>query len=105
MVVGDRAVGITVEFSEPAQIVPYGLIVGVENMSAVAVDLDALHFLRVDIPSDVLPLFYHQDGLSAGPRLLGERGAKESRADDQIVILHLKTSTSIRFRGPEPSII
>ena len=51
--VGDRRVDVVVELGEAADVVPDVLHGGVEDVGAVAVDLDALDVLGVDIAGDV----------------------------------------------------
>ena len=75
-----------VEGHEPVDIVPHRFIVGVEDMRTVAMDVDALHLFGVDIAGDVRPLVDDEDGFAGGFCLLGEDGAEEAGADDEIVV-------------------
>lgn len=52
--VGDRRVNVVVELGEAVDVVPDVLHGGVEDVRAVAVDLDALDVLGVDIAGDVI---------------------------------------------------
>ena len=54
VVVGHRAVGVAVELCKLVHILPHSLVVGVEDMGTVAVDIDALHALGVDVARDVV---------------------------------------------------
>ena len=56
MVIRHRRIGVAVEFREPVDILPRGLVVGVENMGTVAVDVDALPLLGVDVACNVAAL-------------------------------------------------
>ena len=52
--VGDRRVDVVVELGEAVDVVPDVLHGGVEDVRAVAVDLDALDVLGVDVAGDVV---------------------------------------------------
>ena len=80
LVIGNRRVGEAVERRKAAHIIPHLFVVGVEDMRAVAVDVDALHLFGVDIAGDVRPLVDDEDGFAGGFRLLGEDGAEEAGA-------------------------
>ena len=68
-------------------IIPNGLVVGVEDVGAVDMDVDALDLLGVDIAGNVGALVDDQDGFSRPHGLPGADRAVESRADDQIIIM------------------
>src|SRR5699024_6721819 len=67
-------------------IVPHFLVGGVENMRAVAVHVDALDFLGVDIARDVAALVDHQAALARRRGLMGKYSAEQPGAYDQIVV-------------------
>ena len=70
-------------------VLPYALVVGVEDMRAVTVHVHALHVLGIDIAGDMLPLFHDQHALALRGRLLRENSAEQSRTDDQIIVFHI----------------
>lgn len=80
--VGDRRVDIIVELGEAVDVVPDVLHGGVEDMRAVAVDLDALDVLGVDVAGDVIAAIDDQDRLAGALGGVGEDGAREAGADD-----------------------
>ena len=49
VIVGNGAVGVAVELRKLVHILPHGLVVGVEDVGTVAVHIDALHRLGVDV--------------------------------------------------------
>ena len=55
-------------------------------MCAVPVDMNALHIGRVAVSADVAAPLHHKAALSLFLRLVGKDRAKESGADDQIII-------------------
>lgn len=56
-----------------------------EDVCAVAMNLNVFYFFRVDVAADVIPPIDHQDGFPRFPHLLGKGRAEQSRADYQIV--------------------
>ena len=82
LVVGHGGVGEAVEGHETVDIIPDFFVIGMENVGAVFVHVNALHLLGVDIAGDVIPLVNDQDGFSRGFGLLGEDGAVKTGTDD-----------------------
>ncbi len=78
MVVGHRAVGVAVELCKLVHILPHSLVVGVEDMCAVAVHIDALHILGVDIARDMVALINDQTLFAC---LFWPRGQTRHRTD------------------------
>ena len=64
MEVGDRRVDVVVELGEAVDVVPDVLHGGVEDVRSVAVDLDALDVLGVDVAGDVVAAVDDQDRLA-----------------------------------------
>src|SRR5699024_7532087 len=93
LIVGHRGVGVAVEGGETVDIVPHGLVVGVEDMRAVAVDGDALDILGIDIAGDMAALVNDQAALAGSGGLAGEYRAEQTGANDQVII-HRKTSST-----------
>ena len=85
--VGDRRVDVVVELGEAVDVVPDVPHGGVEDVGAVAVDLDALDFLGVDVAGDVVAAVDDQDRLVGAPGGVGEDGAGEAGADDEVIVL------------------
>ena len=56
-------------------------------MGAVAVDLDVLDVLGVDVAGDVVAAVDDQDRLAGAPGGVGEDGAGEAGADDEVIVL------------------
>ena len=88
MVIRHRRIGIPVKLRKASDIVPDLFIIGVENMSAVAVNLNALHLFSVDITANMISLINYKDGLTRFLCLLGKSGTKKTRAYNQIIVSH-----------------
>lgn len=56
-------------------------------MRAVAVDLDALDVLGVDVAGDVVAAVDDQDRLAGALGCIGEYGAREAGTDDKVIVL------------------
>ena len=80
--VGDRRVDVVVELGEAVDVVPDVLHGGVEDVRAVAVDLDALDVLGVDVAGNVVAAIDDQDRLAGALCGIGKDGARETGADD-----------------------
>ncbi len=87
MVVGHRAVGVAVELCKLVHILPHSLVVGVEDMCTVAVDIDALHRLRVDIACNVAALIDHKALLACLFCFLGKHRTIKACTYDQVIVL------------------
>ena len=85
--VGDRRVDIIVELGEAVDVVPDVLHGGVEDMRAVAVDLDALDVLGVDVAGDVIAAIDDQDRLAGAFSGIGKDGARKAGTDDEVIVL------------------
>ena len=59
-----------------------------EDMRAVAVDLDSLYRLSIYIAADVRALVDHKNGFAGGVCLLRKGSAKQSCAHHKIIIMH-----------------
>ena len=57
-----------------------------EDMGAILMHMDALDLLAIDIPAQMGPLLDDQALLSVPVGEMGERGAEQAGADNQIVI-------------------
>lgn len=85
--VGDRRVDVVVELGEAVDVVPDVPHGGVEDVGAVAVDLDAFDVLGVDVAGYVVAAVDDQDRLAGAPGGVGEDGAREAGADDEVIVL------------------
>lgn len=85
--VGDRRVDVVVELGEAVDVVPDVLHGGVEDVRAVAVDLDALDVLGVDVAGDVVAAINDQDRLAGALGGIGEDGARKAGTDDEVIVL------------------
>ena len=56
-------------------------------MRAVAVDLDALDVLGVDVAGDVVAAVDDQDRLAGALGGVGEDGARKAGTDDEVIVL------------------
>ena len=63
-------------------------VVGVEDVGAVFVHVDALHVLGVHVARDMVPLVDDQHRFACITALPGEHRAKQSRAYHQVIIFH-----------------
>ena len=85
--VGDRRVDVVVELGEAVDVVPDVLHGGVEDMRAVAVDLDALDVLGVDVAGDVVAAVDDQDRLAGALGGIGKDRARKAGTDDEVIVL------------------
>ena len=85
--VGDRRVDVVVELGEAVDVVPDVLHGGVEDVGAVAVDLDALDVLGIDVAGDVIAAVDNQDRLAGALSGIGKDGARKAGADDEVIVL------------------
>ena len=88
VVIRHRGIGVAVKFREPVDVLPRGLVVGVENMGAVGMYLDSLDLLGIHIAADVTPPVDHKHGLPRRLHLPGKDSAEQPRPHDQIIIPH-----------------
>ena len=85
--VGDRRVDVVVELGEAVDVVPDVLHGSVEDVRAVAVGLDALDVLGVDVAGDVVAAVDDQDRLAGALGGVGEDGARKAGTDDEVIVL------------------
>ena len=83
----------SVELCELGDVVPHFFVVGMENMRAVLVDVDALDVLGVDVARDVGALIHDEHGLAVGLGLMCKNGAVQTGTDNQIIIYHIYSLT------------
>ena len=87
MEVGDRRVDVVVELGEAVDVVPDVLHGGVEDVRAVAVDLDTLDVLGVDVAGDVVAAVDDQDRLAGTLGGIGKDGTRKAGTDDEVIVL------------------
>ena len=85
--VGDRRVNVVVELGEAVDVVPDVLHGGVEDVGAVAVNLDALDVLGIDVAGDVIAAVDDQDRLAGALGGVGKDGARKAGTDDEVIVL------------------
>lgn len=85
--VGYRRVDVVVELGEAVDVVPDVPHGGVEDVRAVAVDLDALDVLGVDVAGDVVAAVDDQGRLAGALGGIGKDGARKAGADDEVIVL------------------
>ena len=88
LVVGHRGIGEAIEAGKARHVIPHPLLVGVEDVRAVAVDVNAFDAAGIDVSGDMLTLVHHEDGLPRLMQPLRGRRAEKPRAHDEIVIAH-----------------
>jgi len=77
-----------VHLREPADIVPDRPEARVEYVRAIAVDVDAVPAVAIDVAAHVVPLFHDKAGFPPPRRFVRERRAKKAAPHDQIVVYH-----------------
>ncbi len=92
MIAGDGAVLVVVEGRELIDVAPHCLIGGVEDVRPIGVHIDAIQTLAVDVPTCVAPALYDKYPLLLFDSLVGEDCAKQSRSDNEIIVLHLPST-------------
>ena len=105
MIIGNGRIGIAVKFRKLVDIIPCLPAVGMENMSAIAVNLNALYLLGVDIAANVTAPLQHQNGLSIFLHLLGKCRAIKPRTHHKIIIMHVFSLLSCIFSDCTPQFV
>ena len=83
---GHRRINIVVKLCIFIDILPYIFITGMENMGSILVYMDTIHFLRIDIATDMIPLFQHQTALAGIFHFSGKYRPIQTRANNQVII-------------------
>ena len=87
LVDGHGAVHVVVELGEAVDVVPNRAQGGVEDVRAVAVHVDALHVLGVDVAGDMVAAVDDEAGLAELSGLMAEHRRGDAGADNQIIIM------------------
>ena len=87
LIIGHRAVGIAVEFSQAVDKIPNLPAAGMEDMGAVFMDMDALGLFTVNVPAQMIPFFQHQTFFSLFSCKIREHSGKQAAPHQQIVVL------------------
>lgn len=85
--VGHRRVHVVVELGEAVDVVPDVLHGRVEDVGAVAMDVDALDLLGVDVAGDVVAAVDDEDRLAGLACGVCEHGTGQTGSDDKVVVL------------------
>ena len=59
-----------------------------EDVGAIDMDVDSLHFLGIDVAGDIGTLVDDQNGLARFLRLAGKDRTVQTGTDDQIIVFH-----------------
>ena len=78
----DGRIGIAVELGKLLDVVPDLFVAGMEDVGSIAVYLDTLDFLRIDVPCDMGAAVDDEYRPAAFVRFMGEYRAEEAGADD-----------------------
>ena len=74
MVIGHRRIGETVEGGKLVHILPDFLVVGMEDVGAVLMHMDAFHCFGIDVPGNMIPFIDDQDFFPSSFGFLGKNG-------------------------------
>ena len=97
VVIGHGRIGIAVELRELSHVIPHFLIVGVEDVRAVFVDVDAFHFFRIDIACHLRTTVDDHHALSGFLCLVGKHCTEQSGTDNEIIYMFHLISPMILF--------
>ncbi len=92
-----HGIKIVVELGKLVDVVPDFPVRGMENVGAVGVDVDAVFLLAVNVAADVAALVEDEAGFALLFGFVGEHGAEEAGADDEVVIVHVHCSLSLLY--------
>ncbi len=87
VVVGHRAVGVAVEGHNAVHEIPHLFVVGVEDVGAVLVYVDALYLLAIHVAAQMPAFLQHQHALAALVRAVCEHGSEQARAHNYVIVL------------------
>ena len=87
LVDGHGAVHVVVELREAVDVVPHGSQGGVEDVRAVAVHVNALHVLGVDVAGDMVAAVDDEAGLAELGGLMAEHRRGDAGANNKIIIM------------------
>ena len=86
MIIGNRAVCKTVEFSKLCNIIPYLLIICVENMCTILMNVDSFNLLCIYISSNVRAFIDYKNRLARLLRLMSKDSAVQTGTYDKIIV-------------------
>ena len=87
MIVGNRAVRVSVEWNKAIYEVPDLFVVSMENVGSILMDVYAFHIFAINITAQMRAFVYHKAFLSLLRGLVREGCAKEARAYYQKIII------------------
>ena len=99
----NRRIDIVVELGELVHIVPDFFIARMKNMGAVAVYVDAVYILSVNISRDMVSPVDHQHAFSSFFRFISENRAKKTGSYYKIIVFH--SYSPLIFFSPKPSVL
>ena len=85
-VMGNRRIGIAIEGDDGINEIPHSLIVGVEDVGAILMDMDALDILAIDISTQMRTLVDDQTALTLLFGQMGERATIQASSNYQIIV-------------------
>ena len=80
---------ITIKFNKTVYKIPNFFVGGVEDMGTILVDVDTFDILAIDVTAEVGAFVYDEAGLACLTGFVGEGGAEEAGAYNQIVVMGL----------------
>ena len=86
MIIGNRAVCKTVELSKLCNIIPYFLIICVENMCTILMNVDSFNLLCIYISSNVRAFIDYKNRLARLLRLMSKDSAVQTGTYDKIIV-------------------
>ena len=101
-VTANHSVDEVVEGHKPVGVAPYLLVRGMKDVGAVAVHVDPVLFLGVDVPGDVAAPVDHSAGCALLLHFPCEHSAVKSCADNEIIILHDILSFPVSYPAKPP---
>ena len=85
-VAGHGRVGVAVELDKAVHVLPHASVGGVEDVCAVAVHVDARHFLAANVSAGVFATVDDETAAACLAGLVGKDAAEESCADNEIIV-------------------
>ena len=79
------ATGEAVKLGKLMDVFPHVPVVGVKDVRAIPMNVDALDTLGIDVAGNMRALVNDEDGLAGAPGLMRKGRAVKARADDQVI--------------------
>lgn len=84
---GEGRVGVSVELYQPVDVLPHFGPVGMEDVGAVCMYMNAVDIFAVDVSAGVRPLVYHQTAFPGRFGLVREDTAEQTCPYDEVIVL------------------